>query len=1508
MSEYKAVPVKFANKGVVQKVDVDQLGDGMYYDLLNATTIQEGSISSRLGADQLSSHTPGSYPHTLEMFQIEAADDKRFLYIGEGTDIYRLRLSAPDTPFSPASANARSMNAALPEWGKRFSTVKFNVGLAGKPHLFIAGGKMLKDQAIKPDGTTTTDLQSWGTLPPPAAPTVLVDDVYEKTATLVGDPSATWSASSDSAVYKEVPITATAIDLSEFSAGHPSGRVNDGYDSDDYIEVEMIPTNVTKFTTFLLQLDVSDVADADYTHYYQKALIPSQAMGTIDQTVDPLTSSSTRGSLVGSGTLGDTGSNLLIPVDTVDESYRIGSVQQDSVTVGSKPVELPPVSINESAPPLIVARVKKSEFLKVGDAGTEGKTWADVKRARLYAQAASISGGTDQTVTVYAMALRGGGGLNNADAGYYPYEWIYTFRNDATGHESNPCPLMVSDAYVKKVQRRSCTLYGLYGSNDPQVTSLVIYRRGGAYSGSEYRRVGFIDDPGWSGSNPVATQFTDSLSDADIQYAPIAEFDNDPPVPSKLPTSLMATFTGNSNVGFQTVALSISQPYGVTASDFLTVGTRLFLQDRDKTEDIQIHAISGNNIVAFFQQTHSGTVKVTTSTVCGIACRFAATVGESIIVAGDRNNPSMIYKCKQGRPESFPVVTEASGRVNQLLVSSPSNPILGMTEYAGEGIVMCRNNIYIVRVFNGQLQPPQETPAQRGLLCEKAWCKADNELYYLSDDGVYAWSGGQSLKKSEAIDWFFKGKSVNGRSPLDKDEDAQPFIHMAYFQNEVRLTCRDTDGSSWTWCYNTIYDRWTPYLPATEGADYAGWATMLAAPNGKLYTYRYFTNVATTVSYLYEEEALTADNGASIPFVVQTGFFSMNEPTLQKQWGDVVMEIVAPNDMTVKVYKDFNTSAVIDTFTITGAAGRRRVPLPLNNGSAREAAAVAFRFESSSTSASGVALHSMTFNVLALAHIQRGRASDWDDYGYPHDKRLDQLVIEYDTGGTSVTLNLDTVSGIAGSTQTTAVSTFTLSGAGRSKASLPIKKASDGTPVIAKMMRLRPTVTSADFKIHSATITYEKYPCDITLFTDPSDYGSPFEKYFQQLLIDVDTGGQNASVGVYLDNSSTPSQTLTINTTQASRQQNLTLLGNLSGKKAHLRITPHASGKFQLFGHHFVTLPADKGQVAHTYDWDSLGTPNEKKLIALDLEYEVSQDMDMLLQGMNGVTPDSQTPFTIQTFRLESGGRRAGRIVMPDSTVVKMVRVHPASDVPLTPEKIYRYDFEKIVYPPDVVLFTEWSNYGYPCDKVFQWLSLEIDTGGVDCNVIVEVDGVGQQQFVVNTSNEDRTRILSIVSDITNRVVIGKMARLVLQPGVGGKSQLFGHEFKFQKEPCGLTFFDTFEQYFGSNGYKYMKQAWIEYRSTGPVKIRIFVDGGRLFYYYDLPAHEDRAVERFYLPAVNGGVLNKSKSYRITLTGELDATFYLYRDSSRIETMNLSGDARAPYSQHYLYTEMPIQK
>jgi hypothetical protein len=137
---------------------------------------------------------------------------------------------------------------------------------------------------------------------------------------------------------------------------------------------------------------------------------------------------------------------------------------------------------------------------------------------------------------------------------------------------------------------------------------------------------------------------------------------------------------------------------------------------------------------------------------------------------------------------------------------------------------------------------------------------------------------------------------------------------------------------------------------------------------------------------------------------------------------------------------------------------------------------------------------------------------------------------------------------------------------------------------------------------------------------------------------------------------------------------------------------------------------------------------------------------------------------------------------------------------------------------------------------------------------------------------------------------------------------LFGVQAEFEKDACAISHWDSLYQVLGSDGFKYIKQVWLDFQCAVPVVFSIYRDGGTLFYQETLPAQSVRAVARFFLPDYGVAyAFNKSKSYRFVLDSQDGATgVKMYRDGCRVETRNLSGDQRSGYAQHILWQRLPL--
>lgn len=807
-----------------------------------------------------------------------------------------------------------------------------------------------------------------------------------------------------------------------------------------------------------------------------------------------------------------------------------------------------------------------------------------------------------------ATAVVGGSVTNGPNASPNTYTYVYVFVNTVTGAVSNPSVLMVGS--VSPVNQAVTVTVG--GTGDPQVTganSIRIYRAGGAFGDGIYRVVGYATNPGAG----ATTTFSDIQADTNIEFNDPVEFDNDPPITSSLPNPIGLAFSSWSSGSGAAGALSTAVVTVSTGpSDPRTTlppGSTVTIAPNGANQETAriISWPSALHVQVFLQNDHTalsgGNAFLTADAATGSPCNLALAAFDSIFVAGDANNPHVLYKSKTGRPESFPIQEIATGIPLQINVGSPSDPIVAITEFNGGILCLNESSINWVGLFQGVMQAPIRTPAQRGLISAGAWCEVNHEIWYAAYDGIYSWSGNVAEKRSERIEQFFHSDGVipnyvhNGSevSPFPIDFTKPYFITAAFHNSYVLITFVDIDFFPWRFRYDTIYDRWSwdeqmfvpgiqretitaQYKEPDTGALLTGSSITTLTPGGTTRAYVMRDDVGLSDAWVN-----APDDGTPIQWGVTTAALTVGVPSLQKVFQDYILELNNDNGGTsrttytqVQFFYDFGTTPdgtdVINISPDPLTDGRKRIAYPLQNGWGKEAYAMQVRVFGQGL----VVLYSQTVNWFPLEQTQAGRAFDWDDLGYPWDKKLRTVTVEYDTlSGYTVPLNLDIMQGVGVAQRVEeAFQTFQLSAPGGSftgpshvKINLPIN---DNT--VVKKVRLRPTLEKVGnptlfhrFKLWPGYLfDFEKYPEDIVFFTPWNDLGYKYEKVIQVVRVVVNSNNVPLQIQLQGD-TGTILGSWTVTTTLGDRIRVLTVVSSAMVRQARLVFTPGSGGMAQVF-------------------------------------------------------------------------------------------------------------------------------------------------------------------------------------------------------------------------------------------------------------------------------------------------------------------------------------------------------
>jgi len=1291
--------------------------------------------------------------------------------------------------------------------------------------------------------------------------------------------------------------------------------------------------------------------------------------------------------------------------------------------------------------------------------------------------------GTGASITDVPLAGNLDGGAESSPNDTQPYDWVVTYEETVTGDQGNPSQIMagegtasVTDSGIVYKSQKVAVHGGqvkllVWYSADPRIGFVRIYRRGGTLSDEIGRLIARIPNVASSIGAETYTTIVDNASDPDVVFSEQWETDNEPPVVSTVLSPITYTTLSGISAGWQTVTVS---GFAAVAAAMGGTGAGALIHINDATggtsEDVYASQVTATSFRAFFQFPHSTGATITVNAIYGQNCNLVAIIGEAVVVAGDPNNPHIVYKNRNGYPQSFPIGSDATGAVTSIAAGTPANGIVNITECRGQILTLNVSCLYEIAVIQGSLIQPAVV-SYKGLKGQSAWCKTPGgEVWYLSDDGVYSWDGAQPRKRSEQIDPIFRGEQYAGISPISMAPSDLNAARMEWHRGMIHLVYVNLAGQTRELVCEPAYrDRWIPYneefyetslpeYPTTMLYQEPDTQSMVVAVNNPLLGATFgiadvvtiIGGLNTTRDWWTAPDSPPFTSGNMIPWDIVMPWFDMGDPTGMKLFEEVWLDIDPQLYNGVYNWNPFinvdlllnYSDTVVDTFKIkipSGSSFKGRQLLSLlpnlvnTSGSVyqsygREARSISFHLSGEAYPAQ-FQLFRILFQFQPTGLLSAGSASDWMDLGGLTDKRLYQMTVIFDTAGTDRQLVLEMRGGRDGKTAGTP-QVFTLSsptdlGSGRCLKVIPL-----AVPTIGKLFRVRPYASaSIDTGQANSTIDLwrilkvefpqaEIYPPDIVNVTPPENGGSEYDKYLNQVDLEVNTNGVAVTVQIMADGAAI-GPSFTVTSTESDRQRNITMPTGLKGKRwwifvdASQAALTSGTGMFQLFNHRFIFQPADKGEVAHTFDWDDLGHPWDKYLRSVTVEWDTTGGADVTLQldVLQGFISGGQAP-TLDILSANpivlTGGRGKVEFPLPPDTISKMVRLHPkGSTIPVI-FKQWRYYFDKIDYPqdtvlstpwqdaetnsdknpswvwvdadtqnvpvtialknelgtvmtfthtgtvtdrkknypvpvdqvakmwrllitnpeptgkfqlfgngfrrwapfdqlghedpPEVVLWTPWSDFGWPYDKIARNLVLTVDTGGIVVPVHLQTQEDGTVYTFPNISGtyDDRRVVRACPTNL-----IGKQWRLVIDSPLptGAKFKLWDWSLDHVKEPAAITLWSSYEQAFGYVGWKYLKQMWVQYQCPVPLCVLIISETGS--FTQTLPAHASRTEERFYLPNRFGSGLNKSRIYSVMFYTRSNDRFKIYADASGLEWLPL-GDRHGNYTRMTLTELMPV--
>jgi hypothetical protein len=644
----------------------------------------------------------------------------------------------------------------------------------------------------------------------------------------------------------------------------------------------------------ILEIKIAfDVGDGSFTQdYYYKSVTPSDWTPSASGTIPTVQSQTQRvfGRAAGSVDVRQKGvtSPSLLPND-------LPSLQS------LQPMELNP---GQTTWTQIVARL--DEFNQVGNAGNPGQNWANVVGYQITIQTQPNLGtivGVDDLLAV------GGSGLDSFAGQPYDYRW--TYYNINTGCESTPSVEMIQTSFVS-VQRIPI-LVKFIQPTDPQVTHIRIYRRGGSLTQAWY----FVTQV------PVGTgnSYEDTYADSIIEVNPTLNIDADPPVTSVMQVPMNLTVLDTSTgPGLVTVNLTtFTNPQSPLAvGQLVTIGTS------GTQEQVRVVTFGGSGGHAFFtaylQYEHFAGEQVTATTIPNQSMNLFAIAFDQAFLAGDPNNPHVLYYSVTYSPETFP-------QENFIEVGTPDSPIMALVVLRGFLYVFTTKTVY--QIFGGQGSTPVAIPTgvMHGLQAQFAWAASENVIYYLSYDGIYAFQGSGSAYMTRDTEWVWTGKNLGPVPAINTALKSQ--VVMAYANHELFVGYTDQNGNRHRQIYSDVYNRWRNDTAAVGNIFAMNFEQdtgdfVVGKDDGMVYLDR--VNDYDSGGYSGGVEIKNA-----IPFTLQTAQLDQGVPKAFKVYNELTIDATL-NGNTVNVFLIFDDgNTVLPMGTITGTT-RQQYQLNINSG------------------------------------------------------------------------------------------------------------------------------------------------------------------------------------------------------------------------------------------------------------------------------------------------------------------------------------------------------------------------------------------------------------------------------------------------------------------------------------------------------------------------------------------------------------------------------------------------
>lgn len=664
-------------------------------------------------------------------------------------------------------------------------------------------------------------------------------------------------------------------------------------------------------------------------------------------------------------------------------------------------------------------RVKIGTLIRVGTDPTRNLSNAEAFEILLSCEGPQEDVTPEPIIVKYSdLQIYGGAGPDVGEVGD-PYVYCYRYRSSLTGAVSNPSPAFRGGV----IPRRQPVSLVCTPSADAQVDKVDWFRLGGALS--EWTYVG-------TGENST-TAFTDKYMDEAIDGGETLRYDNFQPWPLQdLPHTGVCDVAGTA---VKWVSGDLFDTSWAPGSVILVNGraTTLYASPTSTTLLHVVDSLGSDSSVAF-------SLLGPTLLSQPLAAAWGDFQGFNF-ACGDQINPGTLYWANGNN-------VEAASDSNSLIVTTPSQPLMNGGVFNAFPFVFSSDDLYNIILNPGAPTPIRvlKTPCGRGPWTRWSWCLGTEGIFFLSGDGIYVTQGGspaqcltldlRSIFPHDGV----AGVAANGIPAPDMTQTTR--LRLSYIGGWLYFDYLDTDGNPQTLILDLPGQRWM-----LDGSDLTGVTVRLEEPGSGVYDQ--IVGGSNGAVYQYDGSVFS-DAGTAIAYAVNTRWVDADRPRVQKQWGDVGLDLDAAGGTGV-IVTPVTTDGATTLPPVTkgaGNTGRQSYIVDITSGAGVISRNFGLQLTGSISNTDTARPSLFWWEPAFLLKVEdtARRATDWENLGYVGAKFVQGVIIRANTYGVDKLVQVQKDGG-------TVALTLTINHSGEEQIAYPLA-AAGWDPFVTELIRL----------------------------------------------------------------------------------------------------------------------------------------------------------------------------------------------------------------------------------------------------------------------------------------------------------------------------------------------------------------------------------------------------------------------------------------------------------------------